>query len=222
MPNDLNPLAYNLIYEFVNMKIIDLSHTIHADLSVFPGDSPISLNQVKDYQSDGYNNFQLFTGMHVGTHVDGPMHLTNSNTFIAGLPLESFTGKGIVIDVSGNGAIGLNHEKLSRIESGDIVLFYSGFDKFFGEERYYLNYPVFDEQLIHYLVGRKVKMIGIDWASPDLDPYPMHKILLGNNIPILENLTNLDLLLSEPVFEVFAFPLKINADSSIVRAVARI
>ncbi len=65
-------------------------------------------------------------------------------------------------------------------------------------------------------------MIGLDWASPDHEPYPMHQILLRNNILILENLTNLNLLLSEPVFEIFAFPLKINADSSLVRVVARI
>jgi len=65
-------------------------------------------------------------------------------------------------------------------------------------------------------------MIGIDWASPDLEPYPIHEILLNNNILILENLTNLDFLLSGPAFEIFAFPLKINADSSIVRAVAKI
>jgi kynurenine formamidase len=204
------------------MKLIDLSHTIHPHLSVFPGDSPISLNQVKDYHTDGYNNFQLFTGMHVGTHIDGPMHLTNSKTFISELPLESFTGKGIVIDVREQNVIGLTDEILRKIKSGDIVLFYSGYDKFFTEEMYYTEYPVFDEELIHFLVEQKVKMIGIDWASPDHDPYPMHKILLGNNILILENLTNLNLLLFESAFEVFAFPLKINADSSIVRAVAKI
>jgi len=92
----------------------------------------------------------------------------------------------------------------------------------FGEEEYYSNYPVFDKELVDYLAKQKVKMIGIDWPSPDHEPYPMHQILLKNNILILENLTNLDLLLSEPAFEIFAFPLKINADSSIVRVVARI
>lgn len=204
------------------MKLIDLSHTIHSDLSVFPGDSPISLNQVKYYHRDGYNNFQLFTGMHVGTHIDGPMHLTNSKTFISELPLESFTGKGIVIDVREQNVIGLTDEIRNKIESGDIVLFCSGCDKFFSEEEYYTKYPLLDEELVHYLVEQKVKMIGIDWASPDHEPYPMHEILLNSNILILENLTNLDLLLSETAFEVFAFPLKINADSSIVRTVARI
>jgi kynurenine formamidase len=207
---------------FFSMKLIDLSHTIHNDLSVFPGDSPLRLEQVKYYHQDGYNNFQLSTGMHVGTHLDGPMHLTNSNTFIAELPLESFTGKGIVIDIRDQDILGITEVISSPIKPGDIVLFYSGCDKFFGENGYYTNCPVFDEKLVHYLVEQKVKIIGIDWPSPDQEPYPMHQILLKNNILILENLTNLDLILHEPDIEIFAFPLKINADSSIVRAVARI
>jgi kynurenine formamidase len=204
------------------MKLIDLSHTIHSNLSVFPGDSPVSLEQVKDFSTDGYNSFNLCAGMHAGTHIDGPMHLTDAQTFISALPLESFTGKGIVIDVRGQKLIGLNDEIRKWIEPGEIVLFCSGCDQLFGEEEYYSNYPVFDKELVDYLAKQKVKMIGIDWPSPDHDPYPMHQILLKNNILILENLTNLDLLLSEPVFEIFAFPLKINADSSIVRVVARI
>jgi len=204
------------------MKLIDLSHTIHPGLTVFPEDPQISLIQVKDYHRDGYNNFQLITGMHVGTHLDGPMHLTASKSFISELPLESFTGKGIVIDVHDKNLIELKHIKHYLIEAGDIVLFYSGYDKFYGKDEYYTNYPVFDEELAHYLVELKVKMIGIDWFSPDLRPYPIHEILLKNNILILENLTNLDFLLSGPAFEIFAFPLKINADSSIVRAVAKI
>jgi kynurenine formamidase len=64
-------------------------------------------------------------------------------------------------------------------------------------------------------------MIGIDWFSPDKEPYPFHKLLLENNILILENLTNLDMLIGKN-FKIFAFPLNIHADSSILRAVARI
>jgi kynurenine formamidase len=204
------------------MKLIDLSHTIHDNLSVYPGDSPVRLSQLKEYSRDGYGNFQLITGMHAGTHVDGPMHLTNSNAYLSALPLELFTGEGLVIDVRHQKRLGLSNEIRTRIKPGDIVLFCSGMDKLFGETIYYSDYPVMEEELVHYLVEKRVKMIGLDWASPDHEPYPMHQILLKNNILILENLKNLDLLLNEPMFEIFAFPLKINADSSIVRVVARI
>jgi kynurenine formamidase len=204
------------------MKLIDLTHTVKDGLSVYPGDSPVKLSQLKKLSQDGYSNFLLETGMHAGTHIDGPMHLTISNTYIGEFPLESFTGDAIVIDVRDLKTIGINNEVRRRTEPGDIVLFCSGWDKLFGKEEYFTDYPMLDESLVQYLIEKKVKMIGLDWSSPDHEPYPMHQILLEHNILILENLTNLDLLVDEPVFEIIAFPLKINADSSLVRVVARI
>jgi len=111
--------------------------------------------------------------------------------------------------------------EIEKINPDQIVLFHSGMDRKFGEEEYFYNHPVFEEDLINFLVKQKVKLIGIDWFSPDKEPYPFHKILLENNILILENLTNLKTLIGHD-FEIFAFPLKIKADSSIVRAVAGI
>jgi len=73
-----------------------------------------------------------------------------------------------------------------------------------------------------FLIEKKIKMLGMDTPSPDRYPFLIHKFLFKNNTYILENLTNLNLLLGEENFEVIAFPLKINADSSITRAVARL
>ena len=65
-------------------------------------------------------------------------------------------------------------------------------------------------------------MLGIDTPSPDNFPFDIHKMLLNNNILIIENMTNLDKLLFIEEFELIALPLKIKADSSLLRAVARI
>jgi kynurenine formamidase len=202
------------------MKFIDLSHIISSELPVFPEDEPVSVSMNKEIERDGYTNFQLRTEMHVGTHVDGPMHLTIDQRFISEIPLDRFAGKGVLINVQGVERITLKEVESKKIESDRIVLFFSGFDKKFGTEEYFHNYPVFEEETIDFLVKQGVKMIGIDWFSPDRAPYPLHKILLENNILILENLKNLDQLIDKD-FEIFAFPLKIEADSSIVRAVAR-
>jgi len=102
------------------------------------------------------------------------------------------------------------------------VLFYSGLDLHFGEPDYFTAYPDITEELARFLADQHVKIVGLDWVSPDHEPYPIHDILFKGNVLILENLTNLDQLLHETNFEVFAFPLKIEADSSIVRVVARV
>ena len=64
----------------------------------------------------------------------------------------------------------------------------------------------------------------MDWhfsKGTDKEPYEIHKILFQNGVFILENLTNLSKLLYVEEFEVFAQPLKINAEASLVRAFAQ-
>lgn len=204
------------------MKFIDLTHTFHQNMAVFPGDMPIRLDHIKTLAHDGHNDFQLTTGMHVGTHIDGHMHLTSDSRMIGHLPIERFTGNGALIDVRGEQLVEFREEFNKIIQVDDIVLFYSGLDIIYGTPRYFTDYPEISERLARFLAGRKVKIVGIDWASPDHEPYPVHGMFLKNNVLILENLTNLDRLLNVHNFEVFAFPLKIEADSSVVRAVARV
>ena len=204
------------------MKLIDLTHTIHRNIAVFTGDDPIQLKQIRTLERDGFNNYRLSTGMHVGTHIDGPKHMTTDTRLMAGLPLEMFTGKGVLIDVSGEETIAFRESFRTSIQPESIVLFYSGMDHHFGEADYFTTYPDMSEELARFLTDQHVKIVGLDWVSPDHEPYPIHDILFKSNVLILENLTNLDQLLHETNFEVFAFPLKIEADSSIVRVVARV
>jgi len=202
------------------MKLIDLTHTICRNTAVFPGDDPLQLEKVRTIEKDGYNDFSLTTGMHTGSHIDGPMHMIPDNHMISELPLEMFAGKGVIIDVRGELLIEFRESYRSIIQPESIVLFFSGSDDNFGKPGYFANYPDISEELGRFLVQIKVKMVGLDWPSPDHHPHIIHQLLLSNNILVLENLTNLDQLISQPNFEVYAFPLKIEADSSIVRAVA--
>ncbi len=204
------------------MKLIDLTHTINRTIAVFPGDDPVQLKQIRTLARDGFNNFRLSTGMHVGTHIDGPMHMTSDTRLMADLPLEMFTGKGVLIDVRGETQVKFRESFRTIIQPESIVMFYSGLDLHFGEAEYFTTYPDITEELALFLADQHVKMIGLDWVSPDHEPYPIHDILFKSNVLILENLTNLDQLLHETNFEVFAFPLKIEADSSILRVVARV
>lgn len=204
------------------MKLLDLTHTLHRNIAVFPGDDPVQLEQIRTLERDGFNNFRLSTGMHVGTHIDGPKHMTSDTRMMAELPLEHFAGKGVLIDVRGERQIEFRETYRKIIQPESIVLFCSGLDTIFGTPQYFNDYPDITDELARFLADQHVKMVGLDWVSPDHEPYPIHDILFKNNILILENLTNLGQLLHEPNFEVFAFPLKIEADSSIVRVVAKV
>lgn len=201
---------------------LDLSQPIADNMPCYPGDIPVSLQQVSSFQEDGHNNFLLSTGMHSGTHVDGIMHLTSDLTRIAELPLEMFCGKGFLVNVVGQKIIDLPEAAFEHLLPGSVVLFYTGFDLYFLQKTYYQSYPTLSEATARILVKKQVKMVGLDAPSPDYAPFNIHTILLNSRILIIENLTNLSSLLPYREFELLAFPLKIRADSSPVRVVARV
>ena len=78
------------------------------------------------------------------------------------------------------------------------------------------------QEVAEYLVESKVKMVGVDTCSIDnADGFPIHRILLGADILIIENLTNLDRLAGKN-FRVFALPLNLQVDGSPARVVAEL
>ena len=83
---------------------------------------------------------------------------------------------------------------------------------------------VMTAEAAEYAVKRKVRLIGIDCMSADDmsdDGFPVHRVLLGAGIPILENLD----LSNAPSGEcrLLCFPLKITgAEAAPVRAAIEI
>jgi kynurenine formamidase len=200
---------------------IDLSLPITNLMPVYPGDEPLHLLKVNDLKLDGFNNFRLTTNMHTGTHIDGLMHLTQSEKFLSDIPLEQCVGIGCILNAAGKNNIPLTTEYELLVQSQSIVLLYTGMSRLFGREEYFIDHPTVSRELAQLFVKRKVKMVCVDSPSPDRHPFDIHKMLLGNNVLIAENLTNIDKLLSVKNFEVIALPLKIHADSSPARIVAR-
>jgi len=203
------------------MKIIDLSQKIYNKMPYHPYDKEPKVEQDKKMADDGYNNTLVSMGMHTGTHIDAPGHLIKNGKGIETYPLSKFVGNGCVIDVSGQKKIYLKEEYRDKIKNNEIVLLYTGFDKYFAEPKYYeKGAPVLDAEFAESLVKNNIKMLGMDLPSPDNYPFEVHKILLSGDILIIENLAGLDKLLTENTFTIFAFPLKIDAEASIARVFA--
>jgi kynurenine formamidase len=201
-------------------KLIDLTQTITHHLQVYPGDTAPELFQSHSIQKNNFTNYHLSTEMHVGTHIDGTMHLIESNQFISQIPLQSFIGKACIIDISHYKVFNEKDLLIERVKDCSIILFYTGFGKKYGSADYFTNYPILDISIAKTIAEMKISMIGIDSCSPDMAPYDVHKKLLANNVLIAENLCNLDLLLAYKTFDVIALPLKIEADSAPARVVA--
>jgi kynurenine formamidase len=185
------------------------------------------------------NNFA--TAEHGGTHIDAPIHFSEKGQTVDEIPLHNLMGEAIKITVSSR-AMGnpdyqiriedftdWEKEKGSQIPDGSIVLLETGFSKFYPDKMKYLgtdqrgekavellHFPGLSPEAAQWLVdNRKIKSIGIDTPSIDYGQsqyFRSHVILLGQNIPAFENLTNLDKL-PETGFKVIALPMKIKQGS---------
>jgi kynurenine formamidase len=181
------------------------------------------IEHTKFLEKDGYNFFSLKVGSHMGTHVDSPMHLTESERFICEYDLKAFCGPASVLDVSGKERVEFEAKYEDQVRDGDIVLFYTGFDAKINTDAYWTEHPDFDVSMADFLLRKKVPLFGVDSPNPDRTmKFSFHKRLFAEGVFVLENLCNVGLLLGEKNIEVFAFPLKARVDSSPVRAVARI
>ena len=203
------------------MKNVDLSYEITNETEVFPGDINVNLKRLAEFSTDGYTIYTMETGMHSGTHIEAPMHMTYNENHIGDYDIGRFVGNAVMLDVRGENIISMKEEYFGKIKENSIVLLYTGWSEKYGTEEYFQNYPVIDEELADFLIRKKIKVLGMDSPSPDKEPYEIHKILFQNGVFILENLTNLSKLLYVEEFEVFAQPLKINAEASLVRAFAQ-
>lgn len=210
------------LYEVIFIKLIDLSHKLYNDILVYSGDSAFKLYQERFLDIDSFNGYRLETGLHVGTHIDCASHLTDVSIKINDISIDKFMGNGVLIDARGKNTITADDIDSIQIERDSIVLILSGTDKYFGQERYYKDFPLLTVDAAELLISHGIKMLGIDWFSPDKFPFETHKLLFRNDILILENLTNLEQLIDVDKFVVTAFPLNIPAEASLVRAVAAI
>jgi kynurenine formamidase len=202
------------------MNIIDLSQTIVNRMQVYPGDEPPMLHQTHTIGFDGYSNYLITTGMHVGTHIDGPAHMLDGKDTINEYKPDSFIGKGCIIDISNIPQFDDSEIVKAKASGYDILLFYTGYGLLYGTYQYLSAYPVISEQVAHTIAEIGIKLVGVDSLSLDMQPFNTHKALFEKNIFIAENLLNLDKLLSCKDFNIIALPLKIRADSALARVVA--
>jgi len=202
--------------------LIDLTHSINNRTTVYPGDEPVRIEKINDFDSDGFNNFLFTGGMHTGTHIDGPMHMTKSGSFIDEFPPERFIGTGCLLNAYGMKIISCIPEFTSAIIPESIVLIHTGFGEKFGSEEYYKEHPVISMELALLLVQRRIKIVCLDMPSPDKPPYDVHTLLLNNSVFIAENLASMDNLITVKKFDIIALPMPLHTDSSPARIVARI
>lgn len=207
--------------------VFDLTHKIEKGMTVYPESPAPEIIDLGLYEKYGVNVQQYKMDGHLGTHMDAPKHLFPDGADLSTLDISQFYGRAKVIDCSDHiinnkiEASVLN--RLSDADESDFLIFYTGWDQYWGTEKYYSDFPVLSIELAEKIAGLKIKGIGVDVISVDpvgSEDLQVHKKILGSGKIIIENLANVTSVKNDD-FTLACFPLKITGgDGSPIRAAA--
>jgi len=206
-------------------KIIDLTHTISEYMTVYPGSDKPVLRTIATIPVNGYNEHSLTIFTHTGTHIDAPAHIIPNGKTLDRYDISAFFGNAVVINCTGCSMIDTRiiENSLSGKDIPKFLLFYTGWDRHWCNERYFQKYPVLSSAAAIFVSKLPLNGVGIDAAS--FDPFESkdlenHHILLEREFILVENICHLNLIRSDEV--IFScFPLKITqTDGSPTRAIA--
>lgn len=208
------------------MRFIDLSYEINEKTVMYPGLFKPKIIQEYILEENGVNIKRLNLITHTGTHIDAPRHFCEKGMTIDKISFNKFFGKASYLNLSNIGlGSSINVSDLKKYEklinSDTIIILNSGIYKEYGKEEYNKKYPILSLEAAKWFVNKGILTYATDATSVDIDGEDkIHTTFLSNNIPIIENLANLDKIKKEKLIFA-AFPLKItDGDGSPCRAVA--
>ncbi|MCH7588424.1 MAG: cyclase family protein [Chloroflexi bacterium] len=206
------------------MRIYDVSVGISPELPVWPGDPQIVLERVSKIEEGANANVsRLVCSVHIGTHIDAPIHFLEDGTGIDSLPLNVLIGRAYVIDLSTADVL-----DAKTLESAGIpprtrrLLFKTRNSKYWaaGETDFKENFVGVDASGARWLARKKVQLVGVDYLSvaPFKQSRDTHRTLLQAGIVIVEGLNLHEV--SQGRYMLYALPIKLmGSDGAPTRAI---
>ena len=220
--------------------LIDLTLTLGSDrISLVPGLVGVETSSIQTHATHARSNQKLCLATHIGTHVDAPFHFVDGAETIENMPLEKYAGPALLLDLRpvAKGLSPLSFSELTdaganaaSVKDKIVILFTGWAEAESGGPRFYGHGPYLSTEGASYLAECGANAVAVDFPidkhpeTPEttIKDFPVHRLLLGQNIPLIENLINLDKLVGKE-FELWALPLKLKGgDGAATRAVARI
>jgi kynurenine formamidase len=220
-------------------RVIDLSQPLSRDSQLHPFFPPTQiLRHILHADAapgrPSFNAELIITSNHAATHVDAFGHYDKQGEPIAEMPLETFCGEALCVDIRqygrGHDVTGTEVEEAvaaagDELREGDILLFCSDhYNRTHGTPAFLDGFCGISGDAVHWMADRGVKIFGVETISPDLvyltDEYPTHKACAERRVTHYENLNNLKDVVNRR-FRFYGFPLRLEtAYGSPVRAVA--
>lgn len=207
--------------------LFDLTHPMHPEMPVYPGKQQPSFASNANIEQHGYSELHFSVDGHTGTHIDAPAHMIPGGKTLDQFPVDKFVGRAVILKIpTGTDTITASFLLANKeiTKHCEYILFYSGWTANWGSQAYINHFPVLEIAAATLLTKMNLKGIGLDMISVDpvvTDSYPIHQILLSNELVIVENL-NLTANLINQQGDFYCLPLAVEkADGSPVRAIFR-
>ena len=179
---------------------LDLAHPLGPKMPRVAFFPEPRFEQIWQMPEQPINVTEMQMVVHTGTHIDAPRHFLADGPALDGIPLERLHGPGVVI------AVDRGQEELvsaadleavaDAVRPGDMVALHTGWWRKVGTEAY-ADHPSLAVDAAQWLVDRQIKMLLVDFPTPDLPvnrrpdgfAWPIHHTLLAHGVLICEHLT---------------------------------
>lgn len=178
-------------------EILDISWPVNTRTPIYPGDCPYRVKPNLSMSGGDFCNLSSFEmSMHLGTHIDAPLHFNNKGKAIQDLDLSIFLGEAKVIEIDSLTMVTAKdireHAGQFSIEAGDRVLLkIPRNEALLDKSEYCDDFVGIDQSAARFLVEKGAVLVGIEYLSiekPVGDAYDAHRILLDNGVIILEGI----------------------------------
>jgi arylformamidase len=171
--------------EKTQMRLIDLTVPLGIGTPAWPTCEPLQVKYVRRLVPNEANCQLLTHSNHLGTHLDGEIHIHAPGKDIANLDMGFLVHSGVVVDLSdacGDYDVYTSRMVEERVEvhKGDILVIHTGYHHFgwdhptADEVRYMVKHPGPDREFAEWARARQLRWIGVDCGGAD---HPMNTII---------------------------------------------
>jgi kynurenine formamidase/glycosyltransferase involved in cell wall biosynthesis len=205
-------------------SIIDISVPLHPEMPVWPGSVGIRLSRTMSLEAGDMTNVsRLDCDVHIGTHVDAPLHFIEDGSSVEQMPLNILIGPALIAYLPGVDAITADDlAALSLPKSTQRLLLRTRNSLLWanGVNGFRTDYVALTADAARWIVEHDIRLVGVDYLSVQRyqDGSETHQILLDAGVVIVEGLNLADVV--PGLYELICLPLKlVGAEGAPARAV---
>jgi arylformamidase len=177
--------------DLAHCRVLDLSQDwdIHTPgFALYEGPTVKWIKRVAFERAGGQ---WISSTLHVGTHLDAPLHFITGGQDIAAIPLNKLVGWACIVDLTRYGIgdydiYGPEHfeqwerDTGIRIQPGDILVIHTGYHHYYpsdwatdpalrqpDETRYFIKHPGPTRAFAEWVLRRQISWLAVDCASAD-------------------------------------------------------